>query len=63
MHKKKNISAHTKQVHIHTHTHKQVCTHTHNTEVRELLRRLIPMVAIMCPRPLSNDMEVDAAPP
>ena len=36
---------------------------TSNTEVRELLRRLMPMAAIICPRPLSNDMEVDAAPP
>ena len=36
---------------------------TSNTEVRELLRRLMPMAAIICPRPLNSDMEVDAAPP
>ena len=36
---------------------------TSNTEVRELLRRLMPMAAIICPRPLNRDMEVDAAPP
>ena len=36
---------------------------TSNTEVRELLRRLMPMAAIICPRLLNSDMEVDAAPP